>query len=227
MLLGASSPTSPQMATPQLAAQSPPEISFPAAARRRRHPKSGGASPMAPGAARFHPVAGAPPQALTRRAAAAAVAGAWFLRRREPAAAAESWFVAPEQTAAEAEAAVAGHARGLLELLPLVESRAWRELQQALREDAPLLKQDLYTIIQSKPGGLRPELRKLFSALFNSVTRVEILPSPPPTSPPELIGLTSSPLPQLDYAARSRDEASADENYRAIVSALEAIMARI
>ncbi|CAA7403431.1 unnamed protein product [Spirodela intermedia] len=183
------------MATPQLAAQSPPEILSPPAARRRRTPVS----------ARFQPFAGSgggdPPRALTRRAAAA-VAGAWFLRRRDPAGAAESWFVAPEQTAAEAEAAVAGHARGLLELFPLVESRAWRELQQALREDAPLLKQDLYTIIQSKPGARRPELRKLFSALFNSVTR-------------------------LDYAARSRDEASAVEHYRAIVATLETIMARI
>ncbi|CAA6666634.1 unnamed protein product [Spirodela intermedia] len=173
------------MATPQLAAQSPPEILSPPAARRRRTPAS----------ARFQPFAGSgggdPPRALTRRAAAA-VAGAWFLRRRDPAGAAESWFVAPEQTAAEAEAAVAGHARGLLELFPL----------QALREDAPLLKQDLYTIIQSKPGARRPELRKLFSALFNSVTR-------------------------LDYAARSRDEASAVEHYRAIVATLETIMARI
>ena len=89
-----------------------------------------------------------------------------------PAAAFESLFVAPDQSTEEAEASVASDAKRILRLSSLVESRSWRELQLALREGAPLLKQDLYTIIQSRPRGLRPELRKLFSNLFNSVTRV-------------------------------------------------------
>jgi hypothetical protein len=55
-----------------------------------------------------------------------------------------------------------------------IDARSWRELQAALRASASNLKQDLYAIIQAKPGSQRPELRRLYSELFNSVTRVGI-----------------------------------------------------
>ena len=54
----------------------------------------------------------------------------------------------------------------------LAAAAAWRELQTALRASAANLNQDLYAIIQARPPGQRPELRRLYSDLFNNVTRV-------------------------------------------------------
>ncbi|XP_078441972.1 psbQ-like protein 3, chloroplastic [Wolffia australiana] len=178
---------------PSAAAISPPGIPF----RRREPSNHGGAAALAASIDLK-----TPSKLLSRRIvllATTAMAGTSFLN---PARAVDSWFVAPEQTTAEAEAAVAGHAARLLELRPLVESGSWRELQIELRDAAPLLKQDLYTIIQSRPRDLRPELRKLYTDLFNGVTR-------------------------LDYAARSRDSVAADDLYMAIVTRLETILGRI
>ena len=81
-------------------------------------------------------------------------------------------MVSPDQTLEEAESGIRGHARALLEVKALIESNAWKDMQKALRKSSSLLKQDIYTIIQSKPGSQRPQLRKLYSNLFNSVTRV-------------------------------------------------------
>ncbi|WVZ86438.1 hypothetical protein U9M48_033217 [Paspalum notatum var. saurae] len=128
------------------------------------------------------------PPAVAGRGAAA---GAFDLR-----------LTVPEQSAEEAEAVVRTHARNLLRVKQFIDARSWRELQAALRASAPNLKQDLYAIIQARPGGERPELRRLYSALFNSVT-------------------------SLDYAARDKDELQVQEHYGNIVSALDEIFAKI
>lgn len=81
-------------------------------------------------------------------------------------------LVAPDQTVQEAESGIREHATALLQVKPLIESESWTEAQKALRKSSSLLKQDLYTIIQNKPANERPQLRKLYSHLFNNVTRV-------------------------------------------------------
>lgn len=87
------------------------------------------------------------------------------------------------------------------ELLEEGES-SWREAQRALRNRSALLKQDIYTIIQGKPGSERPQLRKMYSTLFNSVSR-------------------------LDYAARDKDVTRVWESYDNIVMALDDILPRL
>ncbi|XP_002446803.1 psbQ-like protein 3, chloroplastic isoform X2 [Sorghum bicolor] len=108
----------------------------------------------------------------------------------------------PEKSSEEAEAVVRTHARNLLGVKRFIDAGAWRELQAALRASASNLKQDLYAIIQAKPTGQRPELRRLYSDLFNSVT-------------------------SLDYAARDKDQVQVQEHYGNIVSALDEIFAKI
>jgi len=80
----------------------------------------------------------------------------------------------PEKSSEEAEAVVRTHARNLLGVKRFIDAGAWRELQAALRASASNLKQDLYAIIQARPTGQRPELRRLYSDLFNSVTSVSV-----------------------------------------------------
>ncbi|XP_057459794.1 psbQ-like protein 3, chloroplastic [Actinidia eriantha] len=108
----------------------------------------------------------------------------------------------PDQTLEEAESAISGHAQSLLQVKELLEESSWREAQKALRQSASSLKQDIYTIIQSKPGSERPQLRKLYSNLFNSVTG-------------------------LDYAARDKDATRVWECYGNIVVALNEILSNI
>ncbi|RLM74037.1 hypothetical protein C2845_PM15G14840 [Panicum miliaceum] len=108
----------------------------------------------------------------------------------------------PEQSSEEAEAVVRAHARNLLRVKRFADAGEWRELQAALRASASNLKQDLYAIIQARPAGQRPDLRRLYSDLFNSVT-------------------------SLDYAARDKDEVQVQEYYSKIASALDEIFAKI
>lgn len=81
-------------------------------------------------------------------------------------------MVAPDRTFEEAKSGIRDHAEALLEIKSLIEAESWREAQQVLRKNSSYLKQDIYTIIQGKPGSERPELRKLYSDLFNNATRV-------------------------------------------------------
>lgn len=81
-------------------------------------------------------------------------------------------LVAPDQSVQEAENGIRGHANALLQVKALIDLESWKEAQKALRKSSSLLKQDIYTIIQSKPANERPHLRKLYSHLFNNVTRV-------------------------------------------------------
>jgi hypothetical protein len=81
-------------------------------------------------------------------------------------------MVAPDRTFEEAKSGVREHGRDLLQIKSLIEAESWREAQQVLRKNSSYLKQDIYTIIQGKPGSERPELRKLYSDLFNNATRV-------------------------------------------------------
>uniref|UniRef100_A0A2P2ILC4 Uncharacterized protein n=1 Tax=Rhizophora mucronata TaxID=61149 RepID=A0A2P2ILC4_RHIMU len=60
----------------------------------------------------------------------------------------------------------------------------------------------MYILIQSKPGSERPQLRKLYSNLFNNVSK-------------------------LDYAARDKDAARVWQCYENIVAALNDILSRI
>ncbi|XP_031477131.1 psbQ-like protein 3, chloroplastic isoform X1 [Nymphaea colorata] len=111
-------------------------------------------------------------------------------------------FVAPDLTVEEARPRARIHAQELVELKDLIQLESWKEAQKSLRSSASSLRQELYTIIQSMPGSRRPQLRKLYSDLFNSVTR-------------------------LDYAARSKDAGRVQECYNQIVAALDNIYAII
>ncbi len=81
-------------------------------------------------------------------------------------------LVATGRTFEEAKSEIRGHAQALLQIKSLIESESWGEAQKVLRKNSAVLKQDIYTIIQGKPGSERPELRKLYSNLFNNATRV-------------------------------------------------------
>lgn len=81
-------------------------------------------------------------------------------------------MVAPEQSMQEAESGIKRHAQALLDVKGLIDLGTWREVQKAIRESSSSLKQDVYTIIQHKPAHVRPNLRKLYSTLFNNVSRV-------------------------------------------------------
>ncbi|KAL9235194.1 hypothetical protein vseg_009979 [Gypsophila vaccaria] len=107
----------------------------------------------------------------------------------------------PEQTAAEAEAVIGDHAQALLDVKTLLEEEDWREAQRELRRTSGYLRQDIYTIIQTKEGKIRPLLRKLYSDLFNNVT-------------------------QLDYAARAKDVAEVKECYNNVATVLSDILSR-
>ncbi|XVE72232.1 hypothetical protein DITRI_Ditri11bG0022900 [Diplodiscus trichospermus] len=111
-------------------------------------------------------------------------------------------MVAPEQTLEEAENGVKNHAKALVQVKDLIESKSWSEAQKELRRSSSLLKQDIYTIIQGKPASQRPQLRKLYSNLFNNVTK-------------------------LDYAARDKDASSVWQCYENIILALNDILPKL
>uniref|UniRef100_A0A0F7GY34 PQL-like protein n=1 Tax=Erodium texanum TaxID=28960 RepID=A0A0F7GY34_EROTE len=114
----------------------------------------------------------------------------------------EFGMVALEQTVEQAESGVKGHAQAMLQVKALLESKSWKEAQKELRKSSAYLKQDLYTIINSKPGRQRPQLRKIYTDLFINVSN-------------------------LDYAARDKDAALVWECYNNIVVALDDILSRI
>ncbi|KAM7268777.1 hypothetical protein ACFE04_010943 [Oxalis oulophora] len=111
-------------------------------------------------------------------------------------------LVAPDQTIDEAVSGIRGHARALLQVKDLLEMELWRDAQKELRSSSAKLKMDFYTIIQNKPGIERPQLRKLYSVLFNNVT-------------------------SLDYAARDKDKSRVWECYESIVQSLDDFLSRI
>lgn len=128
----------------------------------------------------------------TKEAAPANAEGAFdFLR-----------MTVPDQTVEQAEGGIRDHALRLLQVKQLLEMGSWKEAQKELRKSSALLKQDMYTIIQGKPGIERPALRELYSKLFNSVTG-------------------------LDFAARDKDVTRVWECYGNIVVALDDIFSRI
>ncbi|KAG1362819.1 psbQ-like protein 3, chloroplastic [Cocos nucifera] len=144
---------------------------------------------------------------LTRRRLTAAALTTAFLVKEafsnsNNASSFEFRFTVPDQTLEEADAGLKVHARDLLQIKDFIDSKSWKEAQLALRERSSYLKQDLYTIIQAKPGSQRLQLRKLYSNLFNNVSR-------------------------LDYAARDRDASVVQECYNNIVAALDEIFAII
>lgn len=83
-------------------------------------------------------------------------------------------LVVPDQTVEEAQNVVRVHAQDLLQVRDLLESKSWKIAQKELRRSSALLKKDIYTIIQNKPGSERSQLRELYSTLFNNVTRVSV-----------------------------------------------------
>ncbi|KAF2300542.1 hypothetical protein GH714_013982 [Hevea brasiliensis] len=123
-------------------------------------------------------------------------------REAEIAFAADWRILASEQTIEEAEREIRSHAQSLLDIKAFLESESWQEAQKALRKSSSNLKHDFYTIIQSKPGSERPYLRKLYSDLFNNVTK-------------------------LDYAARDQNASLVWQCYGNIVVALDDILGRI
>nr|GLL18483.1 psbQ-like protein 3, chloroplastic [Ipomoea trifida] len=144
----------------------------------------------------------------TRRAIALTIAAStpllFLLSRREALAGFDLRLTEPEQTLEEALSTIEDHAKSLLQVKELLEEdeSSWREAQRALRNRSALLKQDIYTIIQGKPGSERPLLRKMYSTLFNSVSR-------------------------LDYAARDKDVTRVWQSYDNIVMALDDILPKL
>lgn len=108
----------------------------------------------------------------------------------------------PDQTVEEAQSVIREHAQALLDVKSLIDSEDWREAQRELRKNSSYLKQDFYTLIQSKEGSIRPLLRKLYANLFNNVTK-------------------------LDYAARKKDVARAKECYNDVAAVLYDFLSRI
>lgn len=142
---------------------------------------------------------------FTRRSAMASVLSSAFIAGEafsNSASAFDLRITVPDQTVEEAESVIRNHSQDLIGIKPLLESESWREAQLALRESSAYLKQDIYTIIQAKPGIQRALLRKLYSDLFNNVTK-------------------------LDYAARRKDASVVNECYNNIVTALNEIFAKI
>ncbi|KAL6903714.1 hypothetical protein ACP4OV_004527 [Aristida adscensionis] len=173
-----------------------------AEANPSRPPASSGPRP-----AQTRPAAAAVATASRRRLATAAAAALLASQLPAPAAsraagALDLRIMVPEQSSEEAEAVVRTHARNLVRVKRLIDDRSWREMQAALRASASNLKQDLYTIIQASPPARRPELRGLYSKLFNCVTR-------------------------LDYAARDKDELQVQQLYGDMVAALDEIFSKI
>uniref|UniRef100_A0A0F7GX15 PQL-like protein n=1 Tax=Pelargonium fulgidum TaxID=73198 RepID=A0A0F7GX15_9ROSI len=111
-------------------------------------------------------------------------------------------LVAPEQTVEEAESEIRGHAREMVEVKALLDSESWRVAQKELRRSSSRLKQDLFTIIQSKPGRERPPLRKLYEVIFSNVSN-------------------------LDFAARDENASLVWECYKNIVVALDDLLSII
>ncbi|RRT52574.1 hypothetical protein B296_00050376 [Ensete ventricosum] len=169
---------------------------------------------------------------IGRRQATAATAVAAALHAMEAisggssvASALEFRFTAPEQTPEEADAVVKIHARELVRIKALIDSQSWREAQIALRDSSSYLKQDLYTIIQAKPGSQRPQLRKLYSHLFNDVSRVSPLSSSSSFAKRNLKSALF--VLQLDYAARDKDATRVQECFDNIVATLNEIFVLI
>ncbi|KAK4427695.1 hypothetical protein Salat_1538500 [Sesamum alatum] len=131
----------------------------------------------------------------------AASASALFLFTK-PATAFDFRMTVPDQTVEEAESGIQPHAQSLLGVKDLLMAESWKEAQKLLRKSSSLLKQDIYTIIQAKPAEERPRLRKLYSDLFNGVTK-------------------------LDYAARDEDRIAVWECYDRVVSSLAHILSRL
>ncbi|KAL2482085.1 PsbQ-like protein 3 [Forsythia ovata] len=124
------------------------------------------------------------------------------IQKQDTANALDFRMTVPDQTLEEAEAGIQTHVQNLLKVKDLLMEESYKEAQKNLRKSSSLLKQDIYTIIQAKPGKERPLLRKLYSDLFNSVTG-------------------------LDYAARDKDKTRVWECYHSIVLALNDILSRI
>ncbi|KAL4554667.1 hypothetical protein LXL04_037268 [Taraxacum kok-saghyz] len=108
----------------------------------------------------------------------------------------------PDQTVEEAESGIREHAMSLVQVKPLLESESWKDAQKELRKSSSFLKQDIYTIIQGKPGPERAPLRVLYSKLFNDVTG-------------------------LDYAARDKDVPRVWKLYQDIVVTLDDILSKV
>ncbi|KAL7153077.1 hypothetical protein ABFS83_04G141000 [Erythranthe nasuta] len=156
-----------------------------------------------------HPTATATAVAgATRRASIILTASSAILLYRQltisakPANAFDFSMTIPDQTVEEAESGIQSHAQSLLEVKNLLMAESWKEAQKLLRKSSALLKQDIYTIILGKPAAERPGLRKLYSDLFNRVTR-------------------------LDYAIRDKDRIIVWECYRGIVLSLDDILSRV
>ncbi|KAJ6421104.1 hypothetical protein OIU84_028477 [Salix udensis] len=112
-------------------------------------------------------------------------------------------FATPDQRSVEeAESGARDYEQSLLQLKDLLESQSWKEAQKLLRRRSSNLKLDLYAVIESKPGKDRPQLRTLYSNLFNNVTK-------------------------LDYAVRDRDVSIVWQCYENIAATYDLILSRI
>ncbi|KAL2942878.1 PsbQ-like protein 3 chloroplastic [Bienertia sinuspersici] len=144
---------------------------------------------------------------ISRRMGGIAVITSLFLSREaitsnKTANSFEFRMTVPDQTVEEAQSMIRDHAQALLDVKSLIDLESWREAQRELRKSSAYLKQDIYTIIQSKEGSIRPLLRKLYFNLFSNVTK-------------------------LDYAARDKDITQVKECYNDIVADLNDILARL
>jgi Oxygen evolving enhancer protein 3 (PsbQ) len=95
-----------------------------------------------------------------------------FFSASSTASAVEFRWTVPGQSLEDAYTKVRLHATNLLKIKASIDSKSWKEAHITLKEASPLLKQDMYTIIQKKPPNERGELRRLYTYLFNNVTTV-------------------------------------------------------
>lgn len=84
-------------------------------------------------------------------------------------------IMAPDQSMEDTGRVIKDHAQSLLAIKALLEAEEWSKAQDVLRTSSSNLKRDIYTLILLKPASERPQLRALYTNLFNSVTKVSTI----------------------------------------------------
>lgn len=104
----------------------------------------------------------------------------------------------PDQAASRAKSA----AQDIIDVKSLIDKKAWPYVQNGLRSTAGYLRYDLNTVILSKSGGAKKDLKALSARLFDS-------------------------LNALDYAARAKSTSEAEKFYSQTVTLLNDVLSKI
>lgn len=76
----------------------------------------------------------------------------------------------PDQAASRAKSA----AQDIIDVKSLIDKKAWPYVQNGLRSTAGYLRYDLNTVILSKSGGAKKDLKALSARLFDSLNAVSL-----------------------------------------------------